>query len=56
MLAALVVLKVKIVNPLEAVAVSVIADAPRLTGDAGVNVTVWAPELMMTLALADALA
>ena len=41
MLAALLVLKVKVVRPLEAVAASVIGDTPTVTGDAGVNVTVW---------------
>ena len=40
-MAALLVEKVKAVNPLVAVAVSVMAEAPTMTGDAGVNVTVW---------------
>ena len=53
--AALLVEKVKAVNPLVAVAVSVMAEAPTMTGDAGVNVTVWVAALMTTLALAAAL-
>ena len=43
MLAALVALKVKAVRPLDAVAVKVMAETPKVTGDAGVNVTVCAP-------------
>ena len=39
--AALPVLKLKVVNPLEAVAVNVIGPTPTFTGDAGLNVTVW---------------
>ena len=52
---ALPVLKVNVVNPLDAVAVSVIADTPKVTGVAGVKVTVCLAALMTTLALADAL-
>ena len=51
----LLVLKVNIVRPLVALAISVIADTPRVTGEAGAKVTVWAA-LMITLALAEALA
>ena len=53
--AALVVLNVKLVNPLEAVAVNVMGETPTFTGEAGVNVTVWLWTLMTTLALAEAL-
>jgi len=38
---ALLVLKVKAVRPLEAVAVKVLAGAPKVTGVVGANVTVW---------------
>ena len=55
MLAALLVVKVKAVNPLDAVAVRVMADAPKLTGVAGAKVTVWLAVLITTFALADAL-
>ena len=41
MLTALLVLKVNVVRLLEAVAVSVIALAPKVTGEAGANATVW---------------
>ena len=40
MLAGLLVVNVKIVSPLEAVAVSVSGDTPKTTGDVGLNVTV----------------
>ena len=50
------VLKVKVVRPLDAVAVSVITDAPKMTGEAGAKVTVWLAGLMTTLALAWAAA
>ena len=56
MVLALLVLKVNAVKPLLAVAVNVIADAPKVTGVAGANVTVCAAALITTLALADALA
>lgn len=36
-----VVLKVNVVSPLDAVALSVAGAAPKVTGEAGVNVTVW---------------
>ena len=52
---ALLVLKVKAVRPLVAVAVSVIGEAPKDTGDVGAKITVWEAALMTTLALADAL-
>ena len=55
MLAALLVVKVKVVRPLDAVAVRVMADAPKVTGVAGAKVTVWLAALMTTLALAEAL-
>ena len=42
MLAALLVLNVNVVRPLDAVAVRVIGDAPKVTGDVGLKVTVWA--------------
>ena len=51
----LLVLKVKAVRPLVAVAVNVIADAPKVTGVAGAKVTVCAAALMTTLALTEAL-
>ena len=41
MLAALLVVKVNVVRPLDAVAVSVTADEPKETGEAGAKVTVW---------------
>ena len=56
MLAALLVLKVKVVKPLEAVAVRVIGETPNVTGVEGANVTVWLAGLMTTLALAEAAA
>ena len=56
MVAALLVLKVKVVSPLVALAVSVIGETPNVTGVAGANVTVCAAALMTTLAFADALA
>ena len=55
-LAALLVLKVKALRALDAVAVKVIGATPSKTGEAGAKVTVWAPGLMTTLAFADALA
>ena len=45
-LAALLVLKVKAVSPLDVVAVSVIGDAPNTTGLGGAKVTVCATGLM----------
>ena len=56
MLAALLVLKVNVVRPLDAVAVSVIGAAPSITGDAGAKVTVCVAGSMTRLALAEALA
>ena len=56
MFAALLVENVKLVSPLDAVAVNVIGDALRPTGDTGTKVTVCMPWLMTTLALADAMA
>ena len=55
MLEGLLVLKVKAVSPLDAVAVSVIGDTPKVTGETGVKVTVCGA-LMTTLAFAEALA
>ena len=43
MLAALLVLKVNAVNPLDAIAVSAIGDMPYTTGETGAKVTVWLP-------------
>ena len=45
-----------VVSPLDAVALSVTGAVPRLTGEAGVKVTVWLAPLMTTLAVAEALA
>ena len=55
MLDALPVEKVKVVRLLDAVAVSMIADEPKVTGEAGANVTVCVAGLMTTLTLANAL-
>ena len=48
MLAALLVEKVNVVSPLLAVAVSVIGEAPAVTGDAGAKVSVWVAVLIVS--------
>ena len=48
-LAALLVLKVKAVSPLEAAAVRVMGDAPKVTGEAGAKVTVWLTDAGMSV-------
>ena len=53
---ALLVEKLNAVNPLEALAVSVIGPTPNTNGVAGAKVTVWLAALMTTFALAEALA
>ncbi len=55
MVLALLVENVNAVRPLLAVALKVMGDIPKFTGDEGANVTVWLAALITTLALADAL-
>ena len=54
MLAALLVVKVKAVNPLDAVAVRVMADAPKVTGVAGAKLMVWLAVWVVMLSVAVA--
>ncbi len=55
MVLALLVENVNAVKPLLALAVSVMGDAPYVTGDDGAKVTVWLAASTTTLALFDAL-
>ena len=56
MLAALLVVKVNDVSPLDAVAVRVTGATPSTTGVAGAKLMVWLAKLIVTMAFVDALA